>query len=57
METETKEYLGDAVYARFDGYHVWLTTENGIAVTNEIALEPPVLEALNKYVARLKETQ
>ena len=23
------EYLGDAVYASFDGYHIWLTTGDG----------------------------
>lgn len=54
-----KRYIGDGVYASFDGYHVWLTTENGYRVTNRIALEPPVLAALNRYVedlARRKES-
>jgi hypothetical protein len=36
---DRKTYLGDGVYARFDGDHIWLTTENSIAVTNTIALE------------------
>ncbi len=48
-----KEYLGDAVYADFDGYHVVLTTEDGISVTNRICLEPAVIVALNRYVANL----
>jgi hypothetical protein len=47
-----KIYLGDSVYAQFDGYHVILTTENGYPddPRNRIALEPPVLHALNNYV-------
>lgn len=47
-----KEYLGDSVYADFDGYHVILTTENGYGPSNTIALEPPVINALNQYVLR-----
>ena len=36
-----KQYLGDSVYAQFDGYHVILTTENGYNddPRNRIALE------------------
>jgi hypothetical protein len=50
-----KEYLGDAVYADFDGYHVVLTTEDGTHTTNTICLEPEVLTALNHYVKGIKE--
>lgn len=46
----SKQYLGDAVYATFDGYHVVLTTSDGIAETNKIYLEPAVIEALQKYL-------
>jgi hypothetical protein len=52
MPEKKKRYLGDGVYAAFDGYHVVLTTENGISVQNEIALEPSVLQALNAYADR-----
>lgn len=34
-----KTYLGDGCYADFDGYHVKLTTENGIRTTNVIFLD------------------
>jgi hypothetical protein len=27
-------YLGDGCYATFDGLGIWLTTENGVEVTN-----------------------
>lgn len=48
-----KMYLGDAVYAKFDGYHICLYTSDGIYVTNEIALEPQVLEALDTFRTKL----
>ena len=58
-----KEYLGDGVYAAFDGDResIVLTTENGISVTNTIYLEPEILEALKRYldylVSRIKEEE
>lgn len=50
-----KIYLGDSVYAEFDGYHIILTTENGYPddPSNRIALEPSVLHALNHYAERI----
>lgn len=49
-----KAYLGDSVYAQFDGYHVILTTENegNGNWSNRIALEPSVLRALYDYASR-----
>ena len=40
-------YLGDGVYASYDGYHVWLDlrTQDG----TRIALEPEVLKMLDLY--------
>ena len=54
-ESDNKIYLGDSVYASFDGYHVWLTTENGRPddPSNRIALEPQVIDALNLYIERI----
>jgi len=52
---QVKAYLGDAVYADFDGYSIVLTTENGIETTNTIVMEPEVWAALKDYVAALKE--
>lgn len=48
-----EEYLGDGLYASFDGYHIWLRAprENG---DHEVALEPPVWAALVRYADRLK---
>lgn len=56
-ENKFKDYIGDSVYVQFDGYHIILTTENGFPddPSNTIALEPSVLEALNRYAQRLRE--
>lgn len=48
-----KEYLGDGVYANFDGFQIVLTTEDGIRATNTICLEPAVMTALSRYADRL----
>lgn len=46
-------YLGDGVYASFDGYQIWLHVG---AHTNPpvVALEPEVLKALNDYWAAIQ---
>jgi len=38
-------YLGDGVYAHFDGYQIWLETQEGM----RIALEPAVFKALREF--------
>lgn len=52
---EYKEYLGDGVYADFDGYNLRLTTEDGEKISNIIYLEPDVYSSLEDYVKRLKD--
>lgn len=51
MTTFAPEYLGDSVYASFDGYHIWLRTgsHKESEATNNIALEPSVFAALVAY--------
>lgn len=49
MSTPGPRYLGDAVYAEYDGYHIWLYTSDGVRQRDRIALEPLVLDALNRY--------
>lgn len=49
MENET--YLGDAVYASFDGHQIKLRTGDGYAQV--IYLEPSVWYALQNFVALL----
>lgn len=46
-----KEYLGDGVYVEMQNdYYVVLTTEDGIAVSNTIYLEPEVLIAFERWL-------
>lgn len=51
----TKEYIGDSVYAEYDGYGIKLTTENGMGASNTIVLEPDVYECLVLWVDALKK--
>lgn len=46
-------YLGDGVYASFDGYHIMLDLRAQDSTT-KIALEPQVLEALFLYKNRIE---
>ena len=48
-----KSYLGDGLYASFDGYHVWLECERDDQL-HSVALEPAVLGTLEIYVMGLK---
>jgi hypothetical protein len=40
-------YLGDGVYASFDGYQIWLAVNHH--ENKQVALEPQVLGALLEY--------
>lgn len=40
-----ESYLGDGVYASFDGYQIWLRADD-----NHIAVEPAVWQRLKEYV-------
>lgn len=41
------QYLGDGVYASFDGYHIWLDLR--AQGPERIALEPTVIKSLIDY--------
>lgn len=55
--TLVSHYLGDGVYARFDGYYVWVYTDNGITQSTPIAFEPEVLDALNTFNAECRRNR
>jgi len=50
---EHKIYLGDGVYASFDGYQIWLAVNHH--KNKVVALEPQVLKKLCEYAKMLKE--
>ena len=50
--SDEQEYLGDGVYASFDGYHIWLETPKQM-IHHKIALEYPVYIKLVEYAKRI----
>lgn len=52
QQTIPSTYLGDAVYASFDGYQIWLHL-NDHRSEGLIALEPAVYAALRDYAKRI----
>ena len=53
MQKENDTYLGDGLYAAFDGWQIELYSSNGQEKTNQVYLEPEVLVAFWKYVKKL----
>ncbi len=55
-ERENYSYLGDGVYAFFDGYGIWLRTgdHREELCDNKIYLEGDVFLSLNKFVDGLR---
>ena len=49
------EYIGDGLYADFDGWQIELYAYNGVNKTNAVYLEPDVLVAFLRYVENLKK--
>lgn len=43
-----RHYIGDGVYASFDGYQLWLKTGG-----SEVALEPAVFRSMLLYIESL----
>jgi hypothetical protein len=54
MAIPRKTYIGDGVYARWDGLYVVLTTSSG-GTENRVYLDAPVLEALATFLRALNE--
>ncbi len=54
-----KTYIGDSVYAEFDGYGVILTTENGYPddPRNKIYLEPEVFDSLVEWLKMIEKQE
>jgi hypothetical protein len=48
---EDNVYLGDGVYASYDGYQIWLAVNHH--TNKQVALEPQVLAALLRYADRV----
>lgn len=44
-------YLGDGVYASFDGFQIWLAVNHH--TNKQVAIEPKVMRALLAYADRV----
>jgi hypothetical protein len=44
-------YLGDGVYASFDGFQIWLTFENH--ENNQVAIDSDVMKSLLAYAEKV----
>ena len=56
-DNKNKDYLGDGVYAEFDGYNIWLRANDhrdGFC-TDKICIEPSVLDAMNRFYQRMTQ--
>lgn len=49
--SEFRTYLGDGLFADFDGFNVVLSAENGIYSHDTVYLEPPVVAKLGIFLA------
>ena len=57
MSNDKKVYLGDSVYAAYDGVVLELTTENGCedSPSNTIVMEPEVIQALVNLLDKVNQ--
>lgn len=55
MSKKHKQYLGDAVYADWDGMHVVLTVGDGTYETDRILLHDGVMEQLNNFYKKIQD--
>lgn len=58
-ERKNHDYIGDGVYAEFDGYGIWLRANDhrDHLCTDKIYIEPDVLESLNQFYRRVVTSQ
>ncbi len=52
MDMLKQQYVGDGVYAGFDGHYIWLWLDDGIAKSKPIALEDDVYNSLIDFAAQ-----
>jgi hypothetical protein len=45
-----KVYLGDGLYMTHEGHQIKLSAEDGISVTNEVWMDPYVIQAFMKQL-------
>lgn len=56
MKNEIKDYIGDGVYVKYDGYGIWLHADEPDS-RKAVYLEPDVLDRLNRFAKRCEDTR
>ena len=46
-------YIGDGVYAKWNGFSIEIYTYDGVCLGESIYLEPSVLKSLNEFYQRM----
>jgi hypothetical protein len=54
MDKNKPQYLGDGLYAKFDGYQIYLMANSHTHPTDTVALDGHTLAAFLKYVKQLE---
>jgi hypothetical protein len=49
-----KKYLGDGLYAEFDGYQVELYASNGVTKTDSVYFDFDVLKSFERFVEQVR---
>lgn len=57
QDVSDRTYLGDGLYAAFDGYGIWVTAEDGIQATDAVYFEPDVLDKLVSFYGRARRSE
>lgn len=50
-DRQHSEHLGDGLYARFDGFQIWLFASNGETKTEPVALEASTYGNLRRFAS------
>lgn len=50
MNKDQVTYLGDGLYAKFDGYHLEIYSWDGIKMENQVFLDFPTRQALRNLI-------
>ena len=53
MQKVIEEYLGDGLYAKYDGFHIVLMANSHISPTDTVYLDPHVFASLQRFVDRI----
>ena len=56
MELNEDRYIGDGVYASYDGYHLVLRTGSHTSVDNVVYLDAQVRDALREILEKMECT-